>query len=105
MFAPLSGGPPNLLQLSLRRSVLPLVFSVPLMPLQLAAQAPSRPPLLPLSEPILARIPADYRAEAKAQIRQTGPAIFANAGDAIFLAPFAGTDAKAAGKHLVEQAQ
>jgi tartrate-resistant acid phosphatase type 5 len=60
-----------LLQLSLRRSVLPLVFSVPLMPLQLAAQAPSRPPLLPLSEPILARIPADYRAEAKAQIRQT----------------------------------
>ena len=41
------------------------------MPLQLAAQAPSKPPLLPLSESILARIPADYRAEAKAQIRQT----------------------------------
>lgn len=41
------------------------------MPLQLAAQAPSRPPSLALSESILARIPADYRAEVEAKIRQT----------------------------------
>jgi len=41
------------------------------MPLQLAAQAPSKPPLLPLSESILARIPANYRDEAKAKIRQS----------------------------------
>jgi hypothetical protein len=40
------------------------------MPLRAAAQAPSRPPSLPLSESILARIPADYRAEAQAKIRQ-----------------------------------
>jgi tartrate-resistant acid phosphatase type 5 len=40
------------------------------MPLRAAAQAPSRPPALPLSESILARIPADYRAEAQAKIRQ-----------------------------------
>ena len=41
------------------------------MPVQLVAQAPPKPPLLPLSESILARIPADYRVDAKAQIRQT----------------------------------
>uniref|UniRef100_A0A372IQD5 Calcineurin-like phosphoesterase domain-containing protein n=2 Tax=Paracidobacterium acidisoli TaxID=2303751 RepID=A0A372IQD5_9BACT len=56
----------------MRYAVLLLFFAVPLSPLQsAAAQAPPKPPLLPLSESILARIPADYRAEAKAQIRQT----------------------------------
>lgn len=39
--------------------------------LQSAAQTPPKPPMLPLSESILTRIPADYRAEAKAKIRQT----------------------------------
>jgi tartrate-resistant acid phosphatase type 5 len=41
------------------------------MPLQFAAQTPSKPPSLPLSESVLARIPADYRAEAKAKISET----------------------------------
>ena len=60
-----------MLQSLLRHPVLLLIFAAPLMPLQLAAQAPSRPPAVPLSESILARIPADYRAEAKEKIRQT----------------------------------
>jgi tartrate-resistant acid phosphatase type 5 len=60
-----------LLQSSLRRPVLLLIFTVPLMSLQLAAQTPPSPPLLPLSEPILARIPVDYRYEARAKIKQT----------------------------------
>ncbi len=47
-----------------------LIFAAPLM-LQSAAQTPPKPPMLPLSESILTRIPADYRAEAKAKIRQT----------------------------------
>lgn len=55
----------------LRRPVLLLLFAAPLSLQQSVAQTPPRPPLLPLSESILARIPADYRAEAKAQIRQT----------------------------------
>jgi hypothetical protein len=48
-----------------------LIFVAPFLPLQLAAQTPPKSPLLPLSESILARIPTDYRAEAKAQIKQT----------------------------------
>jgi tartrate-resistant acid phosphatase type 5 len=59
-----------LLQSSLRRPILLLIFAASLMPLQIAAQAPSKPPSLPLSESILTRIPADYRAEAKAKIQQ-----------------------------------
>lgn len=60
-----------MLQSPLRHPVLFLIFAAPLMPLQLAAQTPSRPPAVPLSESILARIPADYRAEATEKIRQT----------------------------------
>ncbi len=40
------------------------------MALPLAAQVPAKSPSLPLSDSILARIPADYRAEAQAKIRQ-----------------------------------
>jgi hypothetical protein len=47
-----------------------LFFAAPLILQQSSAQTPPKPPSLPLSESILARIPADYRAEAKAQIKQ-----------------------------------
>jgi hypothetical protein len=47
-----------------------LFFAAPLIPLQSFAQTPPKPPSLPLSESILSRIPADYRAEAKAQIKE-----------------------------------
>ena len=59
-----------MLQSLLRRPVLSLIFAAPLVPLQLVGQAAPKHQLLPLSESILARIPADYRAEAKAQIKQ-----------------------------------
>lgn len=48
-----------------------MTFAAPLMHMQLAAQEPAKSALVPLSEPILARIPAEYRAEAKEKIRQT----------------------------------
>ena len=60
-----------MLQSSLRRPVLLFILAAPLIPLQLVAQASSKPPSLPLSDSILARIPADYRDEARAKIRQT----------------------------------
>ncbi len=47
------------------------MFVASLISLQLVAQAPLKPALVPLSESILARIPDDYRAEAKEKIRQT----------------------------------
>jgi len=58
-------------QSPLRRPILLLIFAVSLRPLQLTAQAPPRSPSVPLSESLLARIPADYRAEAGEKIRQT----------------------------------
>jgi tartrate-resistant acid phosphatase type 5 len=60
-----------LLASSFGRPVLLLISLLSLMPLELAAQAPPRPPPLPLSESILARIPSDYRTEAKAKIRES----------------------------------
>jgi tartrate-resistant acid phosphatase type 5 len=58
------------LQSLLRRPIFMLFFAAPLSLQHSIAQMPPKPPSLPLSESILTRIPADYRAEAKAQIRQ-----------------------------------
>jgi tartrate-resistant acid phosphatase type 5 len=70
VFTPLSGGAPILLQLPSHRPVLLLIFAASLMPLQLAAQVQSKPPAVPLSESILARIPVDYRTEVAAKVKQ-----------------------------------
>ena len=59
-----------MLQSFLRRPALLLLFAALLIPLQSFAQTPPKPPSLPLSESILTRIPADYRTEAKAQIKE-----------------------------------
>jgi tartrate-resistant acid phosphatase type 5 len=48
-----------------------LLFLAPSLSLLSSAQTPPKPPLLPLSESILARIPADYRAEVQMKVRQT----------------------------------
>ncbi len=60
-----------MLQSSLRHPVLLLIFAAPLISLELTAEAQSKPPSVPLSESILARIPTAYRAEVSAKIRQT----------------------------------
>jgi tartrate-resistant acid phosphatase type 5 len=55
------------------RPALLLLFAVSTIPLagQEPGETPIKAPLVPLSESILARIPADYREEARAKIRQT----------------------------------
>ena len=60
-----------MLESSLRRPVLLFMIVVSLLPRPSVAQAPSKPQPIPLSDSILARIPTDYRAEAKAKIRQS----------------------------------
>ncbi|HEY6850401.1 MAG TPA: metallophosphoesterase, partial [Terracidiphilus sp.] len=60
-----------MLESSFGRPVLLFISVLSLVPLELVAQAPPKPPALPLSESILARIPFDYRAEAKAKINES----------------------------------
>ena len=60
-----------MLESSFGRPVLLFISALSLVPLELVAQAPPKPPALPLSESILARIPFDYRAEAKAKISES----------------------------------
>src|SRR6202021_3830617 len=54
-----------------RPPVLLFMIVVSSLPRPSVAQAPSKPQPIPLSDSILARIPTEYRAEAKAKIQQS----------------------------------